>query len=287
MLLCPFVSQGAPIDLTTKINGKFQIPAKQLSVVNFPRNLLVYPGFRSFRHNETLEPGNVGDTRLRSHRATRQNFSNKWIDCPVSIDLSSLPVKTEIVFPLRRSFPFFLFGLGWSLAAFLLFAQTTMSGPLVIIFSASLFAAGFGILMRSLSYVGARLSICFDKDVITIKDSSIFRPGKPHQLQYQDMKGLVVRQIEEVIDGETKFYQIIELLHDDHRHIVPLYIQVEEETPERTIVGYSERLSLPMFRAQTLSTDSLEVFKPGYLIESAAHKLHSDGVSPGQQVRHG
>lgn len=53
---------------------------------------------------------------MHSHRRKRQTFSNKWIECPVAADLASLPVDIEIAIPLRRSFPFFLFGLCWTLA---------------------------------------------------------------------------------------------------------------------------------------------------------------------------
>lgn len=198
---------------------------------------------------------------MRDHRKLCKTFSNKWIECPVSMDLSSLPVDIEIAFPLRKSFPFFLFGLGWTLAAFLLFARTSDGGPLVVIFSASVFAAGFAVLMRSLSYVGARLSVHLDKDVITIRDSSILRPGRPLQIPVKEMEGIVIRQIEEEIEDYTKYYQVIELLHGISKQAIPLYIQTETESPNQVLAEYSERLSLPVFRARTNMTDSLEPFE--------------------------
>lgn len=67
---------------------------------------------------------------MLDHRRTHQTFSNKWTDCAVYVDLTSLPADIEITFPLSRSFPFFLFGLGWTLAAFLLFAKTSENGSL-------------------------------------------------------------------------------------------------------------------------------------------------------------
>lgn len=198
---------------------------------------------------------------MLDHRRTHQTFSNKWIDCPISVDLASLPADIQITFPLRRSFPFFLFGLGWTLAAFLLFAKTSENGPLVVIFSASLFAAGFAVLIRSLSYVGARLTVRLDTDTITIRNSSIFRPGRRREIPFKDMERIVIRQIEEQFKDYTKYYQVIELLQGNNNHVVPLYIQTETEPPKQALKEYSERLSLPVFRARTNMIDSLEPFE--------------------------
>lgn len=195
---------------------------------------------------------------MRHHQKVCKTFSNKWIECPVSFDLNSLPAEIEIAFPLRKSFPFFLFGLGWTLAGFLLFMRTVDGGPLAVIFSASVFAAGFGVLTRSLSYVGARLSVRLDEDVITIKDSNILRPGRQRQIPVKEMECIVIRQIEEEFEDHTKYYQIIELLHGNSKQAVPLYIQKETGSPNKALNEYSERLSLPVFRAQTNMTDSLE-----------------------------
>lgn len=122
-------------------------------------------------------------------------------------------------------------------------------------------AIGLAMLIRSFSYVGARKSIRFDKDTITVRDSSILHPARHWQTPYGDFEGVVMRQIEEDVDKQTNYFQIIELLHSDHRHTVSLYIQSEAGSPEQALMEYSQRLSLPAFRARTIMTDSLEPFE--------------------------
>lgn len=198
---------------------------------------------------------------MRGYHKNNKSFSDKWIECRVKADLAVFPASLELVIPLRKSLPFFLFSVFWTLASLFLLADASKDS-----FSASLFAlifvmAGVALLVWSSGRVGARQIILFDEDAVSVCDASLFRPARLWQKPYGEFKGLVMRQCRDDYDNHTTYYQVIELLGSSRDQCVPLYIQSEMGAPRKALLAYALRLSLPAFQARSGRMSSIEPFE--------------------------
>lgn len=192
---------------------------------------------------------------------SKSTFSDKWLECAAQADVSELPTELHLAIPLRKSLPYFLISLGWLAMSFLLLSETSKEGALGTAFGSFFVIFGIGLLGWSSSRIGACLDVLFEQDRLIIRRSGGFRGTKTLDLPYTSFRGVVMRQSKHEVEDHTWYYQIIELLHQDPSLNVPLYIQREMGSPRKLLRSYSEKFSLPAFKAGSMDIDSIEPFE--------------------------
>lgn len=190
----------------------------------------------------------------------QKTFSDKWIECRVAADVSSLPAEIELAIPLHKSLPYAGFALFWILASILLMADASKDGPGGALFGLFFIGVGAVMLVHFSSRLGARQITVLTKDSVTVRDTSWLRPTRTWHKPYTDFEGVVMRQCKTSTDNHTTYYQIIELLHADRDYIVPLYIHPEMGAPRKILQACADTFHLPALRATSNTFASVEPF---------------------------
>ncbi len=174
--------------------------------------------------------------------------SRVWQDVRVKVDLSDLPKTIDLSPAKARAGTLIIFGIGWSAFIWSILSDISREELPILFFAVPFSLIGVGMVLYGIATLLRRRKVTFHGDGVEVEGRGLFGRESWYET-YKAFKGVLHR--EEVVKSKNSrtTYQIVELLHEDPKRCVLLYVKPTSKVPRERWEGYARRLKLPALEA--------------------------------------
>ncbi len=170
--------------------------------------------------------------------------STDWHSVRVKVDLSTLPQTVDLSPSRAGAVVQIVFGTAWTLFVWSMVTEVRQDDLLVLVFAVPFSLIGLGMALHGLATLRRKRSVVFRGDGVEVEGRGLWGAESWYQ-PYTAFKGVLHREEVVKTKNSTTTYQIVELLHEDPKRCVLLYVKATTERPRERWEGYARRLELP------------------------------------------
>lgn len=174
--------------------------------------------------------------------------SRYWRSVRVSVDLSALPQTVDLSPSRAGAVIQIVFGTVWSVFVWNMFSELRREDLFVLFFAVPFSLIGLGMALNGIATLRRKRKATFRGDGVEVEGRGLWASESWYH-PYTAFKGVLHREEVVKTKNSSTTYQIIELLHDDPKRCVLLYVQATTELPRERWEGYARRLKLPALEA--------------------------------------
>ncbi len=174
--------------------------------------------------------------------------STDWHSVRVKVDLSALPTTVELSPSRAGAVVQIVFGTAWTFFVWSMFGEVRQQDLPVLFFAVPFSLIGLGMALYGLAILRRTRSVVFRGDGVEVEGRSLWGSESWYQ-PYTAFKGVLHREEVVKTKNSSTTYQIIELLHDDPKRCVLLYVRPTTKLPRERWESYARLLELPALEA--------------------------------------
>lgn len=174
--------------------------------------------------------------------------SRDWHAVRVKVDLSTLPRTVDLSPKRGGAVVQIVFGIAWTVFIWSMLIDVRQEDLPVLLFAVPFSLIGLGLALNGLATLRRKRSAVFRGDGVEVEGRGLWGAESWYQ-PYTAFKGVLHR--EEVVKrkNSSTTYQIVELLHDDPKRCVLLYVRPTTKLPRERWENYARLLKLPALEA--------------------------------------
>ncbi len=174
--------------------------------------------------------------------------SKDWRSVRVSVDLSALPQTVDLSPLWAGAVIQIVFGTIWTVFTWNIFSEVRREELFILLFAVPFSLIGLGLVLNGIASLRRKRRATFRSEGVEVEGRRFWGAESWYQ-PYTAFKGVLHREEIVKTKNSSTTYQVIELLHDDPKKCVLLYVQATTKLPRERWEGYARQLRLPALEA--------------------------------------